>query len=214
MNTDVGLMSLWRRFQEQARQAQSPSLRETLRTIYLDEVFGQVKGKPRWGLLALGETLEGRRHYLGATLTEERHLEAWEGFIEGLNLAEGGRGMTVVHDGDTAIAGAVRMVLPWAEERRCVGHEIHNVIRRARDGYPQARQREVIKIGIGELRANWPPSPRSISPIERRIKDLRRRIRPMDGFGSAKGAGNFLQAWLARENTRAQGRDWLEAFVA
>lgn len=216
MNRDVGLMSLWRRFQEQAKQAKRGAGAGLLVTVYLDEVYLRVKGKPWWGLLALGETPSGSRHYLGASLARERSREAWERFVEGLGLAEGGRGIRVVHDGDQAIAGAVALVLPWAEERRCVWHEMQNLIRRARDSYPQNQlhQQQVIQDGIRALRAQWPPPPRTTSLMERSIKELRRRIRPMDGFGSLEGARHFLKAWMAKENTRAQGRDWLDAFVA
>lgn len=137
VNTDVGLMSLWRRFQKQARQAQNPATEGLVKTIYLDEVYLRVGGQPWWGLLALGETEEGQRYYLQADLAEERSLEAWQGFLDGLDPYGGGRGITVVHDGDQAIAGAVGVVLPWAEERRCLWHEIHSVIQRAKDRYPQ-----------------------------------------------------------------------------
>lgn len=175
MNSDVGLMSLWRRFQERARRAQSIPLRGPLWAVYLDEVYLRVKGKPWWGLLALGEIREGQRHYIGVTLSGDRGGEAWERFLEGLGLPEGGQGITVVHDGDQAIAGAVQIVLPWAVERRCVWHEIQNLIRRARDDYPQdeARQRQVIGQEIPALRRGWPPPPRTTSPIERGFKELR-----------------------------------------
>lgn len=217
MKSDVGVMSLWRRFQERARAARSPSLEGNLRVVYLDEVYLRVGGKPWWGLLALGESREGKRHYLGATLAPERSQEAWVRLLEGLDIAEGGKGLVVMHDGDQAIAGAVALVLPWAQQRRCLWHQLQNLIRQARDRYPQdqARQRAMIDGGIPAIRASsWPSPPRTTSPLERRIRELRRRIRPMDGFGSLAGAAHFLQAWMAKENTRLKGRDWLEAFVA
>ena len=52
------------------------------------------------------------------------------------------------------------------------------------------------------LQAPAPGTPCTTSPLERAIKEYRRRTRPMDGFGSLKGAINFLRAWLVRENTR------------
>ena len=66
----------------------------------------------------------------------------------------------------------------------------------------------------GLLEPVLPERPRTTSPLERAIKELRRRIRPMDGFGSQAGATNFLRAWMIKENVRSQGQDWLEAFMA
>lgn len=45
--------------------------------------------------------------------------------------------------------------------------------------------------------------------MERGFRDLRRRTRPMDGFGSDKGAANFHLLWMLKENARANGRDYL-----
>ena len=66
----------------------------------------------------------------------------------------------------------------------------------------------------GLLEPVLPERPMTTSPLERAIKELRRRIRPMDGFGSQAGATNFLRAWMIKENVRSQGQDWLEAFMA
>lgn len=216
MSSSVGLMSLWRRFQEAATGCKGPGLSQPLETLYLDEAYLRVRGKPYWGLLALGETSGGSRQYLGAMITEDRSLDAWQQLLEGLGLPAGGRGLRVLHDGDQAIGGAVSLVLPWAEVRRCVWHELQNLIRQVREAYPGdlGRQLELIRQGVEAKKASWPPKPRTTSLLERRIKDLRRRIRPMDGFGSLAGARNFIKAWLIKENIRTQGRDWLEAFVA
>ena len=216
MPSDVGLMTLYRRFQRQAEAARRPNLHGALSAVYLDEVYLRVAGKPRWGLLALGETAKGSRCYLGATMASERSQGAWQGLLEGLNLPDGGRGLRVVHDGDQAIAGAVAMALPWADQQRWVWHDLQNLIRRAREAYPQDQtgQREAIRHGVLALRANWPSYPRATSPLERRIKELRRRIRPMDGFGSFPGASRFLKVWLTKENARALGQDWLEVCTA
>ena len=127
-----------------------------------------------------------------AALTPQRTQDAWQRLLEGLEMPSGGQGLIVVHDGDRAIAGAVALVLPWARERRCVWHELQNLIRPGRETYPQGQRRELIRQGVETRRRSWPPPPRTTSPLERRIKELRRRIRPMEGFGSIGGATHFL----------------------
>lgn len=44
---------------------------------------------------------------------------------------------------------------------------------------------------------------------ERGFRELRRRTRPMDGFGSDQGAANFHRLWMLKENARCNGRDYL-----
>lgn len=72
MEWDCSLMSLWRGFQKMAKKAQSPGLSETLKVLYLDEAHTNVKGKPCWSLLALGEGKSGRRAYLPAALSQDK----------------------------------------------------------------------------------------------------------------------------------------------
>lgn len=45
--------------------------------------------------------------------------------------------------------------------------------------------------------------------MERGFRELRRRTRPMDGFGSDAGAANFHLLWMLKENARLNGRDYL-----
>lgn len=45
--------------------------------------------------------------------------------------------------------------------------------------------------------------------MERGFRELRRRTRPMDGFGSDRGAANFHLLWMLKENARCNGRDYL-----
>jgi transposase-like protein len=45
--------------------------------------------------------------------------------------------------------------------------------------------------------------------MERGHRELRRRTRPMDGFGSDQGASNFHLLWMLKENARINGRDFL-----
>lgn len=216
IESGAGVMSLWRRFQGIASRASSPGPGRPLVALYLDEAYIRVKGKPSWALLALGEDGEGQRRYLGALLSSERSQGAWQKLIEGLEIPSGGRGLTVVHDGDQALGQAVALVLPWAEQRLCVWHQLHNLVLGAREQYrgePQ-RQREAVKQARAALIAQGPQGPRTTSPLERAIKELRRRTRPMEGFGSWGGARNFFRAWLAKENVRWAGEDWLTTLVA
>lgn len=216
IDSAAGLMSLWRRFQEVAEQANSPGLGQPLVNLYLDEAYIRVGGKPSWALLALGEGHRGRRCYLGACLSLERSQGAWQRLLEGLNIPSGGQGLTVVHDGDQALAQAVALVLPWAKQRLCLWHQLHNLVLGVRERYagePQ-KQREIIQEAKTALVTQVPQGPRTTSPLERAIKELRRRTRPMDGFGSWPGARNFLRAWMVKENTRRAGEDWLAHLVA
>lgn len=45
--------------------------------------------------------------------------------------------------------------------------------------------------------------------MERGFRELRRRTRSMDGFGSDQGAANFHLLWMLKENARLNGRDYL-----
>lgn len=45
--------------------------------------------------------------------------------------------------------------------------------------------------------------------MERGFREMRRRTRPMDGFGSDAGAANFNLLWMLKENARVNGRDYL-----
>ncbi len=45
--------------------------------------------------------------------------------------------------------------------------------------------------------------------MERGFRELRRRTRQMDGFGSDQGAANFHLLWMLKENARLNGRDYL-----
>jgi transposase-like protein len=45
--------------------------------------------------------------------------------------------------------------------------------------------------------------------MERGFREMRRRTRQMDGFGSDAGAANFNLLWMLKENARTNGRDYL-----
>lgn len=215
IRSSAGLMSLWRRFQEVAAKARAAPLPGPVKVLYLDEAYCRVKGKPCWALLALGQNQQGGRAFLGAVLASDRSQEAWQRLLDSLPRLQD-KELTVMHDGDSAIAAAVALTLPQAKQRRCLWHRLQNLIREARERYPgqQERQREIIQRGKAYLEAAHKVSPRTTSPLERAIKEYRRRTRSLDGFGSLKGASNFLRAWLVKENTRRAGQDWLEALVA
>lgn len=212
MESDCGLTSLWQRFQGMAKKASSPGLRETLKVLYLDEAYTKVKGKPFWSLLALGEGKSGRRAYLGAVLSEDKSEYSWVSLLESLEIPNQGRGLLVIHDGDQAIASALSFILPKAKSRLCVWHELHNIFLKARELFPNDRGRVKQAIQTAKVKLET-PEPRTTSPLERGIKEYRRRTRPMDGFKSTRGAINFLRIWLAKENARMAKEDWLKSVV-
>ena len=49
--------------------------------------------------------------------------------------------------------------------------------------------------------------------MERGFRELRRRTRQMDGFGSDRGAANFHYLWMLKENARSNGRDYLAELI-
>jgi len=223
IESGAGLMSLWRRFQEKAKTASYPSREgEKLKVLYLDEVYIRINGEPYWSLIALGEDQRGNRSYLGAVPSPDRTEEAWAKLLDSpdsavigtrsLGILGEGKGLLVLHDGDRAIMAALGMVLPRAKTRCCLWHQLHNVYLRVKELYPDdaGKMREIVKaakIGAGLSQ------PRTTSPLERGIKELRRRTRPMDGFGSRAGALNFLRAWMVKENAKMAEEDWLKTVV-
>jgi len=56
-------------------------------------------------------------------------------------------------------------------------------------------------------------SPRTNNVCERGFREWRRRIRPMDGFGSPQGARNFGSLWMLKENARALNLNWMEVIM-
>jgi transposase-like protein len=56
-------------------------------------------------------------------------------------------------------------------------------------------------------------TPRTNNVCERGFREWRRRIRPMDGFGSDEGATNFGTLWMLKENARSLGLDWMEVIM-
>jgi transposase-like protein len=212
IDSGAGLMSLWRRFQEAAQRAPSLSPLPNLRVLYLDEAYTKVQGEPYWNLLALGEDSDGKRAYLGAIQSPYRGEAAWVELLERLKIPEDEKGLTVVHDGDQAIVSAVSLVMPWAKKRNCVWHELHNVFLQAKALFPQDQQKvkEIMRAAHDRIE---PSKPRTTSPLERCIKEYRRRTKPMDGFGSRQGALNFLKVWMVKENARMAHEDWLTAVL-
>lgn len=205
-------MSLWQRFQKLAEKASSPGLGEVLKVLYLDEAYTKVRGRPYWSLLALGEGKSGRRAYLGAALSPDKSESSWLSLLESLDIPDSGRGLLVIHDGDQAMAAALNFILPKAKSRLCAWHELHNIFLKARELFPNdgERVKHAIQVAKIELESS---KPRTTSPLERGIKEYRRRTRPMDGFGSRAGASNFLRAWMVKENAKMAKEDWLKAVV-
>jgi transposase-like protein len=56
-------------------------------------------------------------------------------------------------------------------------------------------------------------TPRTNNVCERGFREWRRRVRPMDGFGSDQGAANFGTLWMLKENARALGLNWMEVIM-
>ena len=188
------------------RKASSSGLGEPLRVLYVDEAYTKVKGKPYWSLLALGEGKSGKRAYLGAVLSSDKSEASWLSLLESLEIPDTGRGLLVIHDGDQAIASALGFVLPKAKSRLCAWHELHNIFLKAKELFPNDRERIKELIRATKVRLES-AEPKTTSPLERGIREYRRRTRPMDGFKSREGAVNFLRIWLVKENARgAKGR--------
>lgn len=153
-----------------------------------------------------------RKAYLGAVLSPDKSEASWISLLESLEIPDGGRGLLVIHDGDQAIASALNLILPKGKSRLCAWHELHNILLKTRELFPNDRER--VKQAIQAAKVKLETSqPRTISPLERGIKEYRRRTRPMDGFKSRTGAANFLRIWLAKENARMAKADWLKAVV-
>jgi len=212
MEWDCGLMSLWKSFQKMAKKASSSGLGEPLRVLYLDEAYTKVKGKPYWNLLALGEGKSGKRVYLGAVLSPDKSEAAWINLLEALEIPDAGSGLLVIHDGDPAIASALSFILPKAKGRLCAWHKLHNVFLKTKELFPHDRDKVKQAIEVAKERLKT-LEPKTTSPLERGIKEYRRRTRPMDGFKSRMGAANFLRIWLVKENARMAKEDWLKAVV-
>ncbi|MCR4439826.1 MAG: transposase, partial [candidate division KSB1 bacterium] len=170
------------------------------------------KGKPYWNLLALGEGKGGRRAYLGAALSPDKSQASWISLLEALEIPNSGRGLLVIHDGDQAIATALGFILPKAKSRLCAWHQLRNVFLKTRELFPNDWDKVKQAVQVAKMRLET-KEPKTTSPLERGIKEYRRRTRPMDGFKSPMGAANFLRIWLAKENARIAKEDWLKAVV-
>lgn len=212
IESGAGLMSLWRRFQEKAKAASHAGLSEKLKVLYLDEAYTRISGHPCWSLIALGEGYSGRRAYLGAAQSPDRTETAWTELLDSLGIPEEGKGLLVLHDGDRAIMAALSMVLPKANTRCCLWHQLHNVYLRAKELYPDDAEKVRGIVKAAEIGASL-SQPRTTSPLERGIKEYRRRTRPMDGFGSRAGALNSIRAWMVKENARMANEDWMYSVV-
>ncbi len=189
IESGAGLMSLWRCFQEKAKRASYPGLKEELKVLYLDEAYTKIDGAPFWSLLALGEGYSGKRAYLGAVQSPDRSEAAWAKLLESLEIPEQGKGLLALHDGDQAIISALGLVLPRAKERNCIWHQMHNVFLRARELFPHDRQKvkEILKVAKSGIETS---TPRTTSPLERGIEGSRNIAGAPDlWMASAPGLG-------------------------
>lgn len=84
---------------------------------------------------------------------------------------------------------------------------------------PLAALREVepwlaTRLEPGLRRVALPAAPvRTNNLLERGFRELRRRTRQMDGFGSVRGMRNFHVLWMLKENARCNGRDYLPELI-
>lgn len=132
--------------------------------------------------------------------------------LEALGIPDAGRGLTMVHDGNQAIASALSFILPKAESRSCVWHQLHNVFLKARGLFHDEpnKVKEAIQVAKMQLET---PKPRTTSQLERGIKEYRRCVRPMDGFKFLTGAADSLKVWSIKENARMAIEAWLKTVV-
>ena len=71
-----------------------------------------------------------------------------------------------------------------------------------------------LRRGLPKVPPKDPAHPiRTNTLMERGFRELRRRTRQMDGFGSDHGAANFHLLWMLKENARANGRDYLNEIL-
>ncbi len=80
------------------------------------------------------------------------------------------------------------------------------------DSPPAPRFKPILASQVAKMRLET-REPKTTSPLERGIKEYRRRTRPMDGFKSSTAATNFLRIWLVKENARMARQDWLKAVI-
>lgn len=247
--TDLGLMTLWRRFQEVAEGAHAAVKREPAQVVGLDEVHQRLKGEARWLLCARVRDRVGGTHWVGGVLSDSREQAAWEAGLDALGLSQHRPRYTLIADGDAAIEAAVAHCLPGARLQRCTWHLLHNAADWVRQRYPDARdagRREGLMAAVRSIvdaptlsvrrsslvalhdiepwlaarlepaltRVALPSAPiRTNNLLERGFRELRRRTRPMDGFGSTRGMVNFHRLWMLKENARSNQRDYLPDLI-
>ena len=245
--SSIGLMSIWRSFQQTGRRAHAPAARPPARYLALDEVYHRVKGEKRWFLCVRAQDAAGNKHWVGSALSKDRTQDSWDDALVRLGISRYNPPFAVISDGDDAIEGAVALALPGVKLNRCVWHLKHNAAEWIAKRYPDpedADQRAALMAAVhvivdaptldqrrqslDALRPDFSWLARQLAAVlerigpkdddhpvrtnnlcERGFRELRRRTRPMDGFGSDKGASNFHLLWMFKENARINGRDYL-----
>lgn len=246
---DLGLMTLWRRFQAVAEGEHAVPQRPPASVVGLDEVHQRLKGTAHWVLAARARDRKGGVHWVGGVLSPTREQTAWEEGLDALGLSQRRPPYTVISDGDAAIEGAVGQCLPGAKLQRCTWHLLHNASEWLRERYPgtaevgrrnglMAAMRSIVdaptavvrreslaalrevepwlatRLEPGLRRVALPAAPvRTNNLLERGFRELRRRTRQMDGFGSVRGMRNFHVLWMLKENARCNGRDYLPELI-
>jgi len=245
--SSLGLMTVWRSFQETGRAHHEVPPRSPARYLGLDEVHTKVKGVRRWFLCARAQDKDGHKHWVGSVLVNDRSQDAWNTALVELGISRYNPPFAIISDGDQAIEAAVASALPGVRFQRCTWHVKHNAAGWIRERFPTAEDEgrrkglmaavHVIvdaptlsqrKDSLEVIRPEFPWLVRRLEQVlecippkdqdhpvrtnnllERGFREWRRRTRPMDGFGSDKGASNFQLIWMIKENARQNGRDYL-----
>lgn len=113
----------------------------------------------------------------------------------------------VEHEGERRglLAGAQAVVNAATASRRRASLR---VLKEVCPWLGEALARSLVHVGYPSQDA-----PRTNNICERGFREWRRRIRPMDGFGSQQGARNFGLLWMIKENARGFGLNWMEAIM-
>lgn len=145
---------------------------------------------------AVGQCLPGKRvqrcawhvlHNASEWVQERYRGKEHEGLRKG--LLAGARAVVNAGNAETRRESLALLVEanPW------FGHRLRRSLRRV--GYPGT------------------DAPRTNNVCERGFREWRRRTRPMDGFGSARGLRNFTTLWMLKENARTLKLNWLEVLM-
>jgi len=138
----------------------------------------------------MGKGKSGQGAYLGAALSRDKSEASWIGLLESLAIPDNGLRLLGINDVDQAIVSVLSFILTKAKGYLCVWHGFHNVLPKAKELFPNDREKvkkaiQVTRIGLKTK------EPKTTSPLEWGIKEFRWRTRFMDGSKSRSGTINF-----------------------